>query len=122
MTPRDYIAEVQALVGCPRVEMVTQATRDDGFVCKFCEQRFHKFYGGLKDHVNTDAPDCATLWGALVAARILTDTVKGSGGFYTFYKTYAHAALGKFNVNHKMTERDAAMAVCRLIVEHRERV
>ena len=119
-TDRDYIAELQARVGCPHeyspdILLCKPPKRS----CTLCKETF-----GVDD-LQVPAPDCSTLYGAMRAATELTN---GSARLYMIRcvatkdgMTVYDNDMGTRAYDKLATERDAAAAVCRLAIEELER-
>ena len=96
-TDRDYIAELQARVGCPH------KYSPDKRSCARCYETFDPY------DLPNPAPDCSTLYDAMRAAQMVGFTGDIEIGDWLML-------LSKYP-----TEHAAAAAVCRLAIEELER-
>ena len=114
-TDRDYIAELQARVGCPHeyspdILLCNPPKRS----CALCDETFDPY------NLPIPAPDCSTLYGSMRAAAKENRRVRVSAQQFS--------TGVKFNVSTDFSysvwcdnERDTAAAVCRMAIEELER-
>lgn len=114
MSDRDYTSELQARVGCCH-----EVTDNDGTFewCMSCGSRWSL---GID---KPGKPDCATLWGALQAAKMYGVEIRmDSNDKCTVFVTpcvpeECETFEGLRGMDNDATETDAAKAVCRLVID-----